>query len=230
MEQKASSFNYLTFSYSESICSDTDFPSHRIQEHEIKSYLYDDEKNEMYFEDTALEDKSSHGVYDGEKIVGHAEIHKLVPDLTNFHMMDSYDQHSQSLYEFYQELTSNKNKMVCDYIMLNESPHTCNITIIERLEVIDKFQNIGIGKKYLEDLIQFIKATERYPVIVLKAFPLEFEFKHDEKYNDNKYQFARAKSRLIKLYESLGFIRFNKKSNYMFISLLEDAIPIELQA
>jgi GNAT superfamily N-acetyltransferase len=200
MEAKAASFSYLTFSYSESICSETSFPSHRIQKHEIKACLYDDEENEMIFEDTTLEDNSSYSIDNGEKIVGHAEIHKFVPELTNYHMMDSYDQHSQSLYEFYQEITSNKNKMVCDYIPLSESPHSCNITIIERLEIIDKFQNIGIGKKYIEDLIEFIKATERYPVIILKAFPLEFEHKHDEEYNDNKYQFAREKKRLIKFY------------------------------
>lgn len=102
----------------------------------------------------------------------------------------------------------------------------CDFLILERIEILPKYKNYLLGKKWIKDFYSnFIAGTG---IIILKAFPLQHESKivdnndiwrNSMNYSHFEEDQDKAQKRLINYYKSIGFKPIKKsESNLLYIN------------
>ena len=116
------------------------------------------------------------------------------------------DERDESLIEFIDFFESLENKY-------------SKAIILERIEVLPKYQKNNITKKTIDAIIKLFFSENI--LIVLKVFPLQHEIKNNETWIDMNYpneieeiEYKKDFDNLKKFYKSLGFEEYNNKIIY----------------
>jgi GNAT superfamily N-acetyltransferase len=104
--------------------------------------------------------------------------------------------------------------------------YNSNVLFIDRIEILPAFRNKGIGKKIIKDIL--CRFYECFGVMVIKAFPLQFEIKSSEKEDIawyTKMEFdglekdkKNATENLVRFYKSLGFDQLYQNEYFFYNS------------